>query len=133
MLRTAGLILAGAILGGAIGIAVTLLVRGGDNTTKRTAPDIVKALRASEGEWCTDKEVDTPTAGGFTSYRLYSPVRANSGDWYTGCSVLAIGPIHGEFSYCFRVKPETLEVVMLQNEPRNVTAPCESYPGWPNP
>lgn len=123
MLRTVSLLLGAAVVGGVIGSGVTLLVRGGDSTTKRTAPEIVKALLATE---CGE-----PPDGTLPTF-LIAPVRANDGDWYTGCRRL-FGDQSGShwLAYCYRVNPDTLEVTGL---PDGVEVPaCATLPDWPKP
>ena len=111
--------MAGMILGAAIGVGATLGIRGGDSTTKRTAPEIVKALLATE---C---EADP-------SYRtiFIAPVRANDGDWYTGC-VSLLGSPPKSFFNCYRVKADTLEVIQMAGGPEGQA--CATLSGWPKP
>lgn len=135
MTRRIGTWLVAAIVGGIIGSGALLLVRRSHSTTERTAPEIVRALRASAGEWCPDKDTDS---SGTINYSLVAPVRSGDGNWYTGCRVVVVDPkLGGVTFYCYRVKPDTLEVIALAR-PKPLPAnrlgySCDKYPDWPKP
>jgi hypothetical protein len=115
-------LLGAAIIGGVIGSGVTLLVRGGDSATKRTAPEIVKALRLIG---CEDlSETFHPSVS--------SPIRSSGGDWYAQCTYDFVKDGKPDPAYsCYRVKAETLEVIFLEGGPEG--RPCATLPGWPKP
>ena len=111
------------------------LVREEATPTRRTAPEIVKALLVAN---CGDLGVNKAV--------MIAPVRSFSGDWFAGCTYrLATEGADGSkgsliLHDCYHVKADTLEVVSIpptnpgidRTDPSTQsTERCEDRRGWP--
>lgn len=115
----------GGILGAALMFGLTQVLDGGPSA--RTAPEIVRALRSSAGDYCPESN-STPSGSPAIVATLIAPIRGAGGDWYTGCTLDTVGPQGvGRGYICYRVRPDTLEVTSIHVTLRKA---CESAADW---